>query len=73
MDDEHISIQQLFEEELAAVTDMREAMELIRADMSLDDSDLTAITASIVCYEQTEQYLKDRLNLRVPPRWLKSD
>ena len=71
--DEHISIEQLFEEELAAVKDMREAMELVRADMSLDDPELTEITASIVCYEQTEQYLSDRLNLRVPPRWLKSD
>lgn len=70
---EHISIEQLFEEELAAVTDMREAMELIRADMSLDDPELTEITASIVCYEQTEQYLSDRLKHRVPPRWLKSD
>jgi len=70
---EHISIEQLFEEELAAVSDMREAMELVRADMSLDDPELTAITASIVKYEQTQLYLEDRLNRRVPPRWLKSD
>jgi len=70
---EHISIEQLFEEELAAVKDMREAMELVRADMSLDDPDLTAITASIVCYEQTQLYLEHRLNRRVPPGWLNSD
>jgi len=71
--EEHISIQQLFEEELAAVREMREAMQLKRTHMSLDDAQLTEITASIVKYQLTEQYIEDRLNQRVPPHWLKSD
>ena len=69
---EAITIEQLFTEELDAVTDMLDALVDIR-DNECDPltQDYYEIQNTIVRYEQTALYLQDRLNNRVPPRQLR--
>jgi len=69
MEDE-ITLEQLFEEELEAVTSMHAALSVIRANMDLDCADYCDITQEIVKLELTGEYIRDRLANRVPCRWL---
>jgi len=70
--EEHISIQQLFEEERAAVIEMRDALIEIAQSTHSDTKDYWQIQQEIVKLDQTQEYLSDRLQDRVPPKWLKS-
>lgn len=69
---EAITIEQLFTEELRAITEMLDALVDIR-DNECDplDPDYYEIQNTIVRYEQTALYLQDRLNDRVPPKQLR--
>lgn len=70
MKEETVSIGQLFEEELDAVLEMVTALRVIRAEEQLNAEEYFEITNDIVKLEMTAEYLNDRLNDEVPPRWL---
>lgn len=70
MNEETVSIAQLFEEELDAVLEMAAALRSIRNTEDLDAAEYFEITNDIVKLEHTAEYLTDRLNDEVPPRWL---
>jgi len=69
-EEETVSIAQLFEEELDAVLEMATALRSIRSSEDLDAAEYFEITNDIVKLEHTAEYLTDRLNDEVPPRWL---
>lgn len=70
-EEELVSIAQLFEEELEAVIDMAVELKHLRSELDPFSEDYYAITAELVKLEQTGLYLQDRLNDKVPCKWLK--
>lgn len=70
MREEHISLEQLFEEERDAVIYMLEELECIRNNMQPWDEDYYSITHEIIKLTMTRDYLTNRLNNELPPRWM---
>ena len=71
MNEEHISIEQLFEEELFAVEEMAAALRDTVRDWDSFDAEYYEIRSEIAKLEMTAEYLKDRLADEVPCKWLK--
>ena len=68
---EHISIEQLFQEELDAVLEMSGALHTLLQDCDQFTSEYWEIKSEIVKLEQTAEYLCDRLDDNVPCRHLR--
>jgi len=71
MSEQHISIEQLFREELEAVLDMAEALHALKPTYDTFDPDYYELQSEIIKLESTAQYLEDRLAQCVPCRFLR--
>ena len=69
-DQEYITIEQLYKEEREAILEMLVSLRVLRSHCEPDSADYYEVVSTIIQYEQTRDYLTDRLNGDVPPKCL---
>jgi len=70
---ETLTLEELFQEELDAVLSMAAALEDMMQDIPAHDPEYTLMQQELIKLNITATYFDDRLNNRVPNRWLRED